>query len=199
LEKHFLNGKRKMPKVQAHLRHLAADPLPPAPSPAVEASLAAAARAGFLVRGPDGGYRPNCGPDYGLLERLATILAGGWLELYVADLMTANPQRFADVRWSVEAQDKAIGETDVVAVDRESAALHLISCKTSVMGIKPLEHLEALSQRRHDMGGAFAKATLAVFRDPARQADQIRRWGRLLQVDVAFGDEIASRLGPRHP
>jgi len=197
LERHFYAGERRMPWARLHLQHLASDPLPQPPSAATASYLTAGADAGFLLSLPGGGYRPNCGPDLPDLERLATILIGGWLELYVADLMTANADRFTDVHWSVEAPDTALGETDVVAVDKARAALHLVSCKSTLFSARPLEHLEALSQRRRDMGGAFARATLAVFCGPDRQIAQAKRWGKLLGVDVVSGNGIAAALGPR--
>jgi hypothetical protein len=95
------------------------------------------------------------------LERLENILDGGWLELAVISALRETAT-YGDFHWSVaprRGQD-AYGEANVVCLNLERGAVHVISCKTSLE--KPLEHLEALRERSLYLGGRFAEATLAI-------------------------------------
>jgi hypothetical protein len=53
--------------------------------------------------------------------------------------------------------------------------------------------LEALAQRRRDMGGTFAKATLAVLTMPDSKSIN---WARLLNVELLIGDDITRAFTP---
>lgn len=93
-------------------------------------------------------------------------LAGGWFELYLAGLMIGSPH-FHDVRWGVESPDRpdlALGENDVVALDRRSLSPVFVSCKSSSSFEKPLEHIFSLRQRATHFGGTHAQAVLCIAR-----------------------------------
>jgi hypothetical protein len=161
--------------------------------------LAAAADAGLLIRLASGGFRLADGPSgkdklRSHVERIANVLDGSWLELAVLDFITHSPLHL-DPHWSVEplgADSTAYGETDLMAVNAHHAALEIISCKTSLK--QPLGHLEGLRTRANNLGGSHAIATLAILHagTPAEQ-ERLRRWGRLLRVNILIGQEI-----PRH-
>ncbi len=202
LREHFRRKNNRLPQSRKDLDALAAAPLPaPGSDPGaaqVTAYLDAAVAAGLLRRGAaERDYLPACPPERRELERLSNLLDGSWLELYLAGLLLKTPDRYADVHWSVRPRDQrqsAFGETDVICVDLAATALHIFSCKRAVS--RPLEHLEALSQRRRDLGGGLAQATLCIFR-PSGDGEQLQRWGRLLDIEVLPGERIAERLSPK--
>lgn len=163
--------------------------------------LAAAVDAGFLQRHANGGFRPTEGPESAKalrqhLEKIANILDGSWLELAVLSFLQASPI-FSDARWSVEPTQQGqaqaeYGETDVIAVNTHHCTLEVISCKTLLK--QPLEHLEGLRTRATNLGGSHARASLALLNagDQPKNHDLLRRWGKLLKVNVLIGSEIRS-------
>ena len=64
---------------------------------------------------------------------------------------------------------------------------------------KPLEHVESLRERATHLGGRFAKATLAILFATEPQAVNLRRWGRLLGVEILIGPEILQLAPPADP
>lgn len=162
---HFRAAKNRIPESRAQLEKLCQQPIPiPIGGEVLKDFLDAVAAAGLLKQEKEEHcYRPAVRASKDEVERLANILDGSWLELYVASLLHEGAQRWADPHWSVRIRKLdtiPIGETDVVAFDILKCALHIISCKTRVQG--PLETLEALTQRRRDLGGLYAKATLVL-------------------------------------
>ena len=120
-------------------------------------------------------------------------LEGGWFELYVAGLLLATPH-FHDLRWSVEAttdrEDLALGENDLVALDRRTLSPVFISCKSSTSFPKPLEHVFSLRQRASHFGGTFAQAVLCISRTHnAEDAKRILGFCKAASVTPLFGDE----------
>ncbi|MBX3746388.1 MAG: DUF1887 family protein [Verrucomicrobiae bacterium] len=195
LRAHFRSENGSVPSKRSALQSLLESPLPTPPSEPVLAFLKAAESAGLLQRNHQGEFLPGCQPTRGDVQRVANLLGGSWLELYTLDLLQRAHPRFLDPHWSVEPSGSAeasFGETDLVCVDTAHAALRIISCKTSPK--QALEHLTALSQRRRDLGGSHAKATLAVLEAGNNQPEQFEKWGRLLNVEVLVGTEIARRL-----
>jgi hypothetical protein len=127
-------------------------------------------------------------------------LEGGWFELHIAGLMLAT-DRFRDVRWSVESperEDLALGETDIVTMDRGTLSPLFISCKSSTSFPKPLEHIFALRQRATHFGGTFAQAVLCIARlHSAEDEKRILGFCRAANVRPLIGDEkIATWLNP---
>ena len=166
--------------------------------------LESAAAAGVLTKDARGAFRLAPPPDGKNLashvERAANLLDGSWLELTVLDLVRRNPS-VADPHWSVEPQKSAtqpdaasFGETDIVCLRLPQGSLQVISCKTRVE--KPLEHVESLRERATHLGGRFAKATLAILFATEPQAVNLRRWGRLLGVEILIGPEILQLAPP---
>jgi hypothetical protein len=195
----FRSDKGRIPKHRATLEALiAADILgafpDPLPAP-VHEYLAAAVTAGLLRKDGDALHLalPPAGADpRSHVERIANLLDGSWLELSVLEFMSRSP-RFADAHWSVEprkSEPDAFGETDIVCLTLPQGALQVISCKTVLR--QPLEHLEALRERGTTLGGRFARATLAVLDVRPEEAERLRRWGRLLNVEILAGKEIAT-------
>lgn len=162
--------------------------------------LLAAEEAGLLARLDDGGFCLAWPPDGETgkdtirrhVERVANILDGSWLELAVLDFIQRSPAHL-DAHWSVEprgADSTAYGETDLIAVNAQRAALEIISCKTLLK--QPLEHLEGLRTRASNLGGSHAIASLAILHGgSAAEEQRLRRWGRLLNVGILIGSEIA--------
>jgi len=195
---HFLRGKRNMPQSTSALKSLVSTPLPSSNTNVVHEFLSSAVLAGLLVSSENGKqFYPACNADRSQLTHLQNLLTGGWYELYLADLLCSNPSRFPTVHWSVEPEKRrtAVGETDIVAIDSASTALHIISCKSTLYNIKPLEHIEAMAQRRLEIGGTFAKATVAVRCKPHRvMDDQVKKWGKLLKVNVLYDNEVSEHF-----
>ncbi|MEN9636234.1 MAG: hypothetical protein RL077_4638 [Verrucomicrobiota bacterium] len=134
------------------------------------------------------------------VAKLLQNLEGGWFELQLADQMMATGH-FHDVRWSVESPDRpdlALGENDVVALDRRSLSPVFVSCKSSSRFPKPLEHIFSLRQRATHFGGTYAQAVLCIAR--LRFADQekrLRDFCRVAQVRLLLGSaEIQNWLQP---
>jgi hypothetical protein len=175
------------------------DPVPPVALDFLEAARAAqfveaTAGGGFQLAPP----KPNH-PLRDHVEKLVNLLDGSWFELTVLDLVRRSAE-FADPHWSVEPlrsaaheEAQSFGETDVVCLGLPQGNLQVISCKTSLE--KPLEHLEALRERSHNLGGRYAKAALAVLFARREQEEELRRWGRLLGVEILIGDETLRRFG----
>ncbi|MFN0127984.1 MAG: hypothetical protein ACKV19_14990 [Verrucomicrobiales bacterium] len=165
---------------------------------AVRQFFDAALAAGVLAREPSGAIHlaapPQGHKSQSHVNRMANMLDGSWLELAVLDRVRRSPH-FADAHWSVEPVSPAqapeaasFGETDIIALRLPQGVLQLISCKTEVRG--PLEHLEALRERATQLGGRFARATLALLTATNDAAQNLRRWGRLLGVEILIGPEI---------
>ena len=196
VRRHFRDEKGRLPQSVPKLRELIAKPIPAA-SPALHPFLKAVAAAGLLKRDDKDAFVPAVAPNRQDVERLANLLDGSWLELYVVDLLTQHTHRWSDPHWSVEPRRPAeavFGETDVVCVNVAACALQIISCKTTLH--QPLETLEALTQRRRDMGGIFAKATLAVLQVAENERPKLTNWARLLNVELLIGDEITRAFTP---
>jgi hypothetical protein len=192
VREHFRLGGNRIPNSPSKLKDLVNKPLPAA-APALNDFLDALVAASMLCREGSNGYKPAVPPEKSKVEQLANLLDGSWLELYVLDLLLARTDRWSDPHWSVEPRqpsEAAFGETDVVCVNVDSAALQIISCKSSLR--QPLETLEALAQRRRDMGGTFAKATLAVLHVADNERQKLTNWARLLNVELLIGDEITA-------
>mgnify|MGYP000134864337 CR=1 FL=1 len=199
---YYRSEKGRIPKSAGQLKSLLEADLMGAfagdlPHPVLD-FLDAAVEAGVLRKGEDGAVRlapPPAGRNMAShVETSANLLDGSWLELTVLDLVRQSPS-VADPHWSVEPQRRAsnpdaesFGETDIVCLRLPQGSLQVISCKTSVA--KPLEHLESLRERATHLGGRFAKATLAILLASEPQAVELRRWGRLLGVEVLIGPEI---------
>jgi CRISPR-associated protein Cas1 len=153
LREHFHCGRNdRLPEARKELAALRDKPLPVASSPSATRLLEAAVKARLLRRGTPGQFLPTCAPERHALEHLANLLEGTWFELYVLDLAQRCPD-LVDLHWSVRPKHQelaAFGETDIVGVDTQAIGLRVISCKTSLGGRQPLEHMEALAQRSRD-------------------------------------------------
>lgn len=189
VRKHFRGESNRIPSAPGQLRSLVSKPLPPA-APPIQPFLDTVVAAGLLEKRHDGLY-PKVEPRRDKVEQLANLLDGSWLELYVVDLLCQHTDLWSDPHWSVEprrVEEAAFGETDVICVNVSAAALQIISCKIALR--QPLETLEALAQRRRDLGGLFAKATLAVLSVQPNEHAKLTSWARLLNVELLVGDEI---------
>jgi hypothetical protein len=93
------------------------------------------------------------------------MLEGGWFEIVVHERMKSCG-RFLDVRMNVTSRDQHVsfGENDVVAVDLKRMALTFVSCKSTDVHIKPLEHVYSVRQRAVEFGGSHAGAVLCIRR-----------------------------------
>ena len=103
--------------------------------------------------------------------------------------MLEGHPRYQNALWSVEprtAHDADFGEMDIVCVDQKTASLRYVSCK-AVLDKPPLEHLEAVGDRAHRVGGTFAASTLVVFQTIGDQDKMIRRYAKRLRIDAAVG------------
>ncbi|MCX7914845.1 MAG: DUF1887 family protein [Verrucomicrobiae bacterium] len=192
---HFRSDAERIPRGNKKLSELVARPLPAAP-PSVSPFLEALANADLLAKRGDRFY-PNVEPSREKVEQLANLLEGSWLELYVVDLLLNHTDRWTDPHWSVEPrhpEQVVFGETDVICVNVQATALQIISCKTVLR--QQLETLEALAQRRRDLGGTFAKATLAVLSVSENERRKLTNWARLLNVQLLVGDEITKAFSP---
>jgi hypothetical protein len=196
VRRHFRNDNGRIPQAVPKLRELIAKPIP-ATSPSLHPFLEAVAAAGLLERSGADAFVPAVAFNRPDVERLANLLDGSWLELYVVDMLTQHTDRWSDPHWSVEPRRPAeavFGETDVVCVNIAACALQIISCKTTLR--QPLETLEALTQRRRDMGGIFGKATLAVLQVAANERPKLTNWARMLNVELLIGDDITRAFTP---
>jgi hypothetical protein len=196
VRRHFRDQKGRIPSPAHKVQQLIAKPLPAA-SPSLNPFLEAVAAVGLLKHSGASGFVPSVAANRQDVERLANLLDGSWLELYVVDLLTQHTERWSDPHWSVEPrrpEEAAFGETDVVCVNIREAALQIISCKTTLA--KPLETLEAFAQRRRDMGGTFAKATLAVLHAADHEREKLANWARLLNLELLVGKEITQAFTP---
>jgi hypothetical protein len=101
-------------------------------------------------------------------------MLGGWFELRVFEAMQASG-RFGDLRTEVQSRDRsqqAIGETDILGIDRHQLGLVFVSCKLSDEFLsKPLEHVFATRHRALEFGGTFAQTMFCIreFRDPNKR------------------------------
>lgn len=195
VRKHFREANGRIPNARQKLLELVRRPLPKAFS-SLKPLLEAVTAAGLLEQRGDDFY-PRVEPRREKVEQLANLLDGSWLELYVVDLLLNCTDLWTDPHWSVEpkrAEEVAFGETDVICVNVPAAALQIISCKTALR--QPLETLEALAQRRRDLGGTFAKATLAVLSVRENERQKLANWARLLNVELLIGDDITRAFSP---
>lgn len=174
------------------LRDFLQHPLPRALSPAAENYLDIAAQAGLLTVDADAKAYLKAEPRKSSVEHVSNLLDGGWLELAIA-AMAREGNRFTDLRWSVEPDQKGedYGETDLIAVGREKLNLCVISCKTSTQHVSTLEHLSSWRDRARTLGGSHASGHICLFR--AKSEDQARNLkfiGRNMNIQVHIGEEI---------
>ncbi len=175
----------------------AGEPLAQAAVQANWANIDASGR--FLPRLPFGISGDQLRRDRSVAD-LVQNLEGGWFELYLAGQMLAAGY-FHDVRWSVESPDRpdlALGENDVVALDRRNLSPVFVSCKSSSSFPKPLEHIFSLRQRATHFGGTYAQAVLCISRlHFADQEKSLRAFCRVAQVRLLLGSaEIHAWLKP---
>jgi len=127
-------------------------------------------------------------------KELHRLLDGLWLELHVINQLRSNI-RFADIQWSVQPATKTqdFGETDIVCVDRKTARLMVISCKS----IPPsIEHFEALRQRAEQFGGSHVEPVLCIF-DPLQRESECRSWAKHMDITALIHDaEISKFFAP---
>lgn len=196
IRSHFRPDEKRIPSKPGQLAELISKALPSAPT-SLTPFLEALVTARLLRPSGKNAFIPAVPADRKRIEQLANLLDGSWLELYVLDLLMAHTDRWSDPRWSVEPRrpsEAAFGETDVVCVNVPAAALQIISCKTSLR--QPLETLEALARRRDDMGGTYARASLAVMHVNDNDRERLTRWAQLLEVELLIGDEITRAFSP---
>jgi len=178
--------------------------IPPAAAPLAEAAVTA----GWSRIDESGKFVPQLPPNRAgdqatrsaCVAALVQNLEGGWFELHVAALMLASG-RFHSLSWSVESPDRsdlALGETDIVALDRHSLSPLFVSCKSSTSFEKPLEHIFSLRQRATHFGGTFAQAVLCVSRlHYDDQEKNLRDFCRAANVRLLLGEkEFAAWLAP---
>lgn len=175
----------------------AGEPLAQAAVQANWATIDAGGR--FLPRLPLGTSGDQLRRDRFVADLLQN-LEGGWFELHLAGQMLAAGH-FHDVRWSVESPDRpdlALGENDVVALDRRNLSPVFVSCKSSSSFPKPLEHIFSLRQRASRFGGTYAQAVLCISRlHFADQEKSLRAFCRGAQVRLLLGSvEISAWLKP---
>lgn len=200
VRKHFRCDDDRIPSSRAKLDELLRRPLPIVHDEKVLEFVQAAASNG-LLNGEGTDFFPICRSSdrrgqRSELETLSNLLGGSWLELFVVDLLSLS-HHFGDVRWSLEPvrlQDRALGETDVVCVDRQTCRLLVISCKQSLQQSTPLEHMEALVQRTRTLGGSHARPVLAVLRVRPDEQEKFRHWAKSLGVDLLISDQIIARF-----
>lgn len=183
----------RIEKSKTILRQFIEKPLPfPQCDPALD-YLDAAVQAGLINVDNSGNCRMIATADKSAIERISNLLDGAWLELAVAE-MAQHSGRYGDVRWSVQPasdQDKDYGETDLIAVDRSSLNLVVISCKTSTEFLSTLEHISSWRDRTRTLGGSHASGHLCLFR--AKNADQamnMKNMARSMSVKFHIGEEI---------
>lgn len=171
-------------------------PLPEAPNRTVYDYAKAASEAGFLAPENSEFYlaQPYAEPSTAASNLMA--LEGGWYELAVAAAM-GDSEKFSGILWEVEEgisnrEASALGETDVIAVDRRKPNLVFVSCKASLDSLgNQLEHLSALRARADRYGGSRSRAILCVeHADSPRQVDNLRHWAQVMRVHVKVGEEI---------
>lgn len=184
----FFCERGKFPKNTDTLKRLVSTPLPATDvSGKLSPVLRTATTAGLIVAKGDK-YYLNCKANQREVARIGNLLIGTWLELAILDLLKGHPYlRFP--LWSVAPRDTRVtdfGEMDIVCVDLRLAGLHYISCKSTLSG-QALEHLEAVGDRAHRVGGTFAGATLAVFSSLPDQASAIERYAKRLRITSAVG------------
>ena len=171
-------------------------PIPPAAAPLAQAAVSA----GWAKIDTLGRFLPQLpalqsgdqATRTAFVADLLQNLEGGWFELHVAALMLATAH-FHDLRWSVETtrdrSDLALGENDLVALDRRTLSPLFVSCKSSTSFEKPLEHIFALRQRATHFGGTFAHAVLCVSRlHYADQEKYLRDFCRAAGVRLLLGE-----------
>lgn len=181
------------PRPEAYRTGIAVTPAgEPLAQAAVQANWATIDAGGcFLPRLPLGVSGDQLRRDRFVAELLQN-LEGGWFELHLARLMLAAGH-FHDVRWSVESPDRpdlALGENDVVALDRRNLSPVFVSCKSSSSFPKPLEHIFSLRQRATHFGGTYAQAVLCIARLPfADQEKFLRDFCRVANVRLLVGTD----------
>jgi hypothetical protein len=190
LKAFFFRKNGKLPSAQADLTALLSEPLPAncvASEPAAQL-LKAAAKAD-LLKIDGNNYFISAQPNKREVERVANLLIGTWLELALLAMLERHP-RYQNPLWSVKPKrtdDTDFGEMDLVCVDQHTASLRYLSCK-SVLDRPPLEHLEAVGDRAHRVGGSHAASTLVLFHAfDAGQEHTIKRYAKRLRMDAAIG------------
>jgi hypothetical protein len=199
LRPHYYCSGDRLPTNPDELRDLTVKPMPPQATVAEPARqfLTAAASAG-LLKADAQSYKLNTQPTKRAIDRVLSLLNGGWLELAVMDCLLRNP-RYKDSAWSVEpAKNDTSDYSDTVltCMDQTTATLRVISCKVTTLR-PPQELLDVIKDRAQRMGGPHAKGTLVIFKPSPNQESAIRSYARSLGVDVALeADEIVKMFSP---
>lgn len=119
-------------------------------------------------------------------EKINKALVGGWYELLVFDRMK-NSGKFADLGCAVQSRDtssRALGENDIVAVDKARLSLVFVSCKVSDAHMSPLEHVFSIQRRAQEFGGSFARSVFCVGHfEKEGKREMMQQACRALRVD----------------
>jgi hypothetical protein len=102
------------------------------------------------------------------------LLEGIWFELALFDHLKKQ-SCYGDICWSVEADSdntESIGETDLVAFNKDTFSLHFISCKVAGPHGQALDHIQGLRRRATKEGGKFSKAELWIFAPKSEDSKQ---------------------------
>lgn len=199
----FYRRNGKLPSAEEELRKLIGEALPASVSATEPGQqlLDAAASANILAK-KDSNYFIVARSAKWDVERVANLLIGTWLELAVLAMLERHP-RYQNPLWSVapkKTHDTDFGEMDLVCVDQRTASLRYLSCK-AVLDRPPLEHLEAVGDRAHRVGGSHAASTLVLFHAFDQGQEQtIARYAKRLRMDAAIGpDKIVSEFNHSSP
>ena len=102
------------------------------------------------------------------------LLEGIWFELALLHHLKQQ-SCYSDICWSVESESdnaESIGETDLVAFNKETLTLHFISCKVDGPH-SALDHIQGLRRRATKEGGKFSKAELWIFAPKSEDSKKI--------------------------
>ena len=97
------------------------------------------------------------------------------INIRLMDKYRYNKDDFGDICWSVEADSdntESIGETDLVAFNKDTFSLHFISCKVAGPHGQALDHIQGLRRRATKEGGKFSKAELWIFAPKSEDSKQ---------------------------
>ena len=174
LRKQFINPKRNKLYEKGKLREVLQSPFSCAKGSPTHQYLQAAAQSGLVTPTESGNDFKLTTLDLtqsdskelrSVTDHHFKLLEGIWFELALFDHL--NKQScYGDICWSVEADSdntESIGETDLVAFNKETLTLHFISCKVTGPHSQALDHIQGLRRRATKEGGKFSKAELWIF------------------------------------
>jgi hypothetical protein len=184
----------RLPDSHEELSTLLAKPLPSSVTSSEPARqyLSAATSAGLLKsQGPET-FKLAVSANKREIADAVHVITQGWLELAVLDRLLRHPG-YQQLMWRPQTSGDSGPASGIFGIETQGMKLRYIEC-VGALSKSPQDHLETLTQKARQLGGAAAEATLVVLKTQ-NQDSSLRHAAKRLGVEIVIGaEEIVKRF-----